>query len=304
MVASAPPVISIGLPFYNNRAALAGAIRSIFAQTCHRWELILVDDGSSDGSLEIAQAVKDPRVRVIVDGGNKGLSARLNEIAAGARGRFVARMDADDLMHPRRIEKQLALLEANPGVDIAGTATYVTDAQWQPRSWRANGPLDTTLASVLRRGLFIHPTVTARVAWARANPYSVDHSRAQDLELWCRTCSFTRGALVPEPLHFYREPAPINVATYLETSRSVRRIARSFAPAALGRRRALALLLRQQLAAVAYRVSRPLGLDSWLLERRSSPLTASERDHARAVVQAILETRVPGLDTVPCGEAR
>ncbi len=75
--------VSIGIPFYNNEQTLVDTIRSVFAQTYQGWELILVDDGSSDRSLEIARSVDDERVRVITDGQNKKLPARLNQIAQG-----------------------------------------------------------------------------------------------------------------------------------------------------------------------------------------------------------------------------
>jgi glycosyltransferase involved in cell wall biosynthesis len=293
------PCVSVGLPFYNAASTLAGAIRSVFAQTYQDWELILVDDGSSDGSLEIAQMVKDPRVRVLSDGQNRGLCARLNEIASLARGRLIARMDADDLMHPERIAKQVTLLDARPDVDVVGTATYTTDAQWMPTGIRGSGPLDTTLAQVLRRGLFIHPTVMARVEWVRTNHYRSEYRRAEDLELWCRTCQSMRAALVSEPLHFYREPVPISMAAYLETCRTARRIARRFGPAALGRTRTLTFILRQHLAGVIYRMSGPLHLQSWLLQRRSISLSATQRNHALAMVRRVLETRLPGLDAAP-----
>src|SRR5215207_5701854 len=122
------PRVTIGLPFYNAANTLASAVRSVFAQTYHDWELILVNDGSSDRSLEIADAVKDPRIRVMSDGRNKGLAARLNEITSSACGRYIARMDADDLMHPDRLARQVALLQTRPRVDVVGTATYATDA--------------------------------------------------------------------------------------------------------------------------------------------------------------------------------
>src|SRR5438309_10301144 len=89
--------VSIGIPFLNARRFLADAVRSVFAQTCDDWELLLVDDGSTDGSLDVVRSIDDPRVRVISDGTNRGLCARLNQIASLARGKYLARMDADDL---------------------------------------------------------------------------------------------------------------------------------------------------------------------------------------------------------------
>ncbi|MEN6400626.1 MAG: glycosyltransferase, partial [Armatimonadia bacterium] len=66
----ASPMVTVGLPFYNNESTLLDAVRSIFAQTFQDWELVLLDDGSTDGSLEIARSIDDPRVRVIADGQN------------------------------------------------------------------------------------------------------------------------------------------------------------------------------------------------------------------------------------------
>lgn len=296
MPMTSSPRVSIGLPFHNAAATLDDAIRSVFAQTYRDWELLLVDDGSSDRSLEIARAVKDPRVRVFSDGHNRGLSIRLNEITAAARSGVVARMDADDLMHPDRLAKQMSLFEARPDVDVVGCATYVTDATWQPRGVRGTGPLNTAPASVLRRGLFVHPTVTARTAWMRANPYHIQYRRAEDFELWCRTCSSMSAALLSEPLHFYREPVPINLASYLETYQSARRLVRAFGPGVLGRGRTIALLLRLYLTEFAYRLSGPLRLQSRLLQSRSTSLTTTEREHARGVVRTVMQTFVPGLN--------
>src|SRR3954468_15780628 len=107
----ASPRVTIGLPFVNSGETLPNAIRSVFAQTYDDWELILCDDGSTDISLEIARSVRDARVRVLSDGKNVGLPCRLNQIAAVARGEMLARMDADDLMHPNRIAAQVALLD-------------------------------------------------------------------------------------------------------------------------------------------------------------------------------------------------
>ena len=92
------PLLTVGIPFHNNEKTLLDAIRSIFSQTFQDWELILVDDGSTDDSLKLALSVEDPRVRVLPsDDQNRLLAARLNEITQAARGEFIARMDADDL---------------------------------------------------------------------------------------------------------------------------------------------------------------------------------------------------------------
>ena len=107
------PLISIGIPFYNAEKYLKFAIQSVIAQSYQNWELILVDDGSSDNSLEIAQdfALKDARIRVICDGKNRKLPYRLNQLILESKGDFIARMDADDIMHPDRLLIQLTYLK-------------------------------------------------------------------------------------------------------------------------------------------------------------------------------------------------
>src|SRR5947209_20480458 len=92
-----PPELSIGLPSFNAGRFLREAVQSIFAQTFTDWELIIVDDGSSDGSFSTLAHINDTRVRVYSDAQHRGLAARLNEIAGLARGKYIGRMDADDL---------------------------------------------------------------------------------------------------------------------------------------------------------------------------------------------------------------
>src|SRR5687768_7329955 len=99
------PLVTIGLPFLNPGHRFEYALKSVFAQSFKDWELLLVDDGSTDQSLSIAERVNDPRVKYIHDGNNRGLPCRLNQITESASGRILIRMDADDLMHPTRVER-------------------------------------------------------------------------------------------------------------------------------------------------------------------------------------------------------
>ena len=107
--------VTIGISFYNAEDYLSDAIKSILVQTYSHWELILIDDGSKDNSLKIADtyAAKDKRIRVISDGMNKKLPYRLNQITSEAKGDYIARMDADDVIAVDRIEKQVNFLEKN-----------------------------------------------------------------------------------------------------------------------------------------------------------------------------------------------
>ena len=133
--------LTVGIPFRNAESTLGVAVRAVFAQTYEEWELILVDDGSADRSLEIARAVRDPRVRVIADGVNRGLAARLNQIVAEARFEKVARMDADDLMSPRRFEQQLDVLH-NARVEIVTSAMAMLSGETPSYRDPPRRPLD------------------------------------------------------------------------------------------------------------------------------------------------------------------
>ena len=118
--------ITIAIPFLNAEKYLVDAIRSVFAQTHTDWELLLIDDGSTDKSLEIAHSIKDSRVRVISDGFNKKLASRLNEITDIASHELIARMDADDLMSPDRLKIQLEILKSHPEIDLVSCGLYST----------------------------------------------------------------------------------------------------------------------------------------------------------------------------------
>jgi glycosyltransferase involved in cell wall biosynthesis len=190
------PFVTIGIPFYKDALYLRYAIQSVINQTYTNWELILMDDGSADGSLDIAKSFSDPRVRVVSDGANKGLPARLNEIVTLANGDYVARMDADDIMAIDRIEKQVSYLQSHPEIDVIGCSAMVIDDK------------NCITHSVNQEGItggFIHPTIMTRTQWFKDNPYDERQRRCQDYELWLRTSGNSVFYNMPDPLLFYRE---------------------------------------------------------------------------------------------------
>lgn len=135
-VATAPgaPRVSIVMPFRNAEPHLAEAIGSVLRQTCARWELLLVDDGSTDASTGIAQgyARHDPeRIRYVAHSRHAtlGRSMSRNAGAARARGEYLALLDADDVFLPQKLERQLSFLESHPGID----ATFGDSLWWY--SW-------------------------------------------------------------------------------------------------------------------------------------------------------------------------
>jgi len=289
--------VTIGIPFYNAKHTLADAIRSVFAQTFQDWELILADDGSTDGSAEIARMVDDPRVTVISDGMNRGLPYRLNKITELARADYIARMDADDLMHPERLTLQVQYLDANPAVDVVSTATYTIDAANQPLGIRGLGVLDTSPKAVLKRGLAIHPTITGRSKWFHDHPYDDAFPRAEDHELWCRTCQHPGFAKFRQPLYFYREGYAVNIDNYLQSCKTDRKIFKAYGPSMVGWHSTIALIAKSHAKGKLYRALTSVGMQHILVGMRNDDLQDSERETALRIIKDILETNVPGLIT-------
>jgi len=198
-------MITIAIPFFNGEKYLELAIQSVLAQTYKDWKLILVDDGSTDSSLEIANkyAKTDDRITVYSDGENKNLGYRLNQIPSLVNTKYLARMDADDIMHPKRIEKQLEILEANPEIDVLGTNAYSINEHNEVEGIRLAVDLENPV--VIDCKSFIHPTIMAKTEWFRNNPYDVQAVRVEDYELWYRTREHSVFKVLTEPLFFYRE---------------------------------------------------------------------------------------------------
>jgi glycosyltransferase involved in cell wall biosynthesis len=289
--------VTIGLPFYNNQNTLKQAIQSVFAQDYQDWELILIDDGSKDNSLEIARSVLDPRVRVISDGTNKGLSARLNQIASIAEGRYLARMDADDIMHPERIKRQVYFLEKNPKVDIVGTGTYIIDKQSSVTGARGITSEKYDCYRIFKSSLFIHPTILGRTEWFRQNPYSTTHLRAEDKELWIRTYNSSNFHIMHEPLFFYRDgySLQININNYLRTFDTEYDITRKYGPELIGALNTATLLMRVRVKRIAYIALHWMGKSDVLIKRRNTNLDPSAISAAQKELAQILNTKVPGL---------
>ena len=209
--------VTIGIPFYNAERYLEDAIKSILAQTYFCWELILIDDGSKDNSLQVAQAYAkaDSRIRVISDGTNKRLPYRLNQIISEAKGYYVARMDADDLIAVDRIEKQVNFLEKNKNFDLVSTGILSVKNDLSFVGYRGSKEnKNLSLADVvLGRTGIIHASILAKKDWYNRNLYNVDNKLAEDYELWLNAYLKDDLAVgfIEEPLYFYREEQNIKL---------------------------------------------------------------------------------------------
>lgn len=288
-------LVTIGIPFYNPGNLLLDAVRSIFAQTYSNWELILIDDGSSDSSLEVARAIRDPRVRVYCDGANRGLPTRLNQIAQIAQTPYLARMDSDDMMHPERLSRQYHYLVENPHVDIVDTAIYSIDEHGQLSSVRDQKQLDVRPQSVLRKGLLFHPTILGWTDWFCKNPYNPQFTRAEDHELWCRTVAHTTFSRIAEPLLFYREGRG-NLNNYLASQYTNRKILRQYGPAIVGEWRTQSLIFKSFAKGWTHRLCSLAGISRQLISLRNSRIKPVERENAMKILQRIKRTPIPGLN--------
>src|SRR5579884_282789 len=269
------PTFSILLPFRNPGADFKIAIQSVFAQTFTDWELILMDDGSSDGSLEFARSLSDPRVRVISDGRHLHLNLRLNQMIDLARGVYIARTDADDIMHPERLEKQYRVLVQSDSQTVVGTGAFAIDQDSNPIGVRL--PRNTPKRGFAATNSVMHATVAAPAEWFRQNRYSEDpvYFRSQDAELWFRTADFTKFVNIEEPLYFVREVGNFSVEKYLWSAFGVLNIAARF-----GKTDPLkaAAIVSSRLAKLWMMwIAHYAGMADVLLKRRCAAASPSER---------------------------
>jgi len=194
-------MITVGIPFFNDSRYLDMAIRSVFNQSYQDWILILIDDGSTDGSLDIAYKYNDdPRVKIVSDRLNKKLPARLNQMIDMADTKYFARMDADDIMHPERLAIQLEILENNPDIDVLGTNAYTIDADNN-----ITGLRQPSSNEIITAHGFIHPSVMAKSSWYKKNKYDEAAVRSEDTLLWGGARQHSVFRTTRQPLMFYRE---------------------------------------------------------------------------------------------------
>ena len=118
---AAPVKVTVLTTLYNKGAYVEEAVRSVLANTFTDFELLVVDDASSDGGLETVKAIGDPRIRILESTVNTGRASAANRGYDAARGEYVAVLDADDLMMPERLAKQVAFMDAHPEVCVSGT---------------------------------------------------------------------------------------------------------------------------------------------------------------------------------------
>ena len=201
------PQISVIMAVYNGEKFLEEAIGSILKQTFSNFEFIIIDDGSEDTSLKIIKNFKDKRISILENNKNIGLSASLNKGIKLSKGKYIARMDADDISLPERLEKQYNFMERNPNIGIVGTGYHLINESGERMGTYIYPDNPVTIHWKLLTGpVFPHPTVMMRKKVLIENnlSYNEEYFVTQDYELWCRIIQFTEGSNFPEALIQYR----------------------------------------------------------------------------------------------------
>jgi glycosyltransferase involved in cell wall biosynthesis len=200
------PLVTISMPVYNCRATVADAIASLLNQALEDWELIVLDDGSCDGTADIVRKFADPRISLIEGDTNRGLSARLNQIASTCRSLYFARMDGDDVSYPNRLKHQVDFLCNHPEVDLVAGAMIIFGRDGRGLGVR-RGPREHERICVNPYSGFpmAHSTWLGRTDWFRNNPYREDAVRMEDWDLLFRTHEVSKFANLQEVVMGYRE---------------------------------------------------------------------------------------------------
>lgn len=182
--------ISVVMSVYNGEEYLDASVKSILSQTFSDFELIIIDDCSTDGSSEMLASLSesDPRIRLLRNESNLGLTKSLNAGIRSAKGEYVARMDADDICMPDRLELQLAFMSSDPSLDLIYADTLLIDKNANPicRSWRPN-TVKKVLDCLEVHNFIPHPTVMFKKStFDKVGGYDEQYLTGQDLNLWLR----------------------------------------------------------------------------------------------------------------------
>lgn len=276
--------ISIGIPFYNAEKYLEDAICSVLAQTHKYWELILIDDGSSDSSLSIANnyAKLDSRIRVISDGKNEKLPFRLNQIIHESRYDFIARMDADDLMSNDRLKIQLQTLIDNIDVDIVTTG-YLTIGKQNELTGVSLGQNFRMKPQTILRGStnLVHASLLARKSWYKRNLYNESNLLAEDFELWLIAAknSDLKYTVLEETLYWYRVVENVKIEKLIQAYNSqIKTIKENYKGIISKTEKNKIVVVFQAKKAIAKTLSR-LCLLELLLNRRSNNFSSNDIEY-------------------------
>ncbi len=196
-------LISVLLPVYNSEKYISEAIQSILHQTYTNFELIILDDGSTDNTLSIVGNFDDKRISIFKSVKNFGIVYQLNKGIDNSNGEFIARMDADDISYPDRFHKQIEFLNINPQIDVIGSFAKKFGEDFGLMEYKYNRP--EQISFLLNFYCYmLHPTVIMRKRIFSKFKYSSDYPLAEDYGLWCQVNNGSNLYILDEVLLDYR----------------------------------------------------------------------------------------------------
>lgn len=288
------PEVSVVMPVRNVARTVELAVMSIVDQTVRDWELVVLDDGSTDDTVEVLRTLadRDERIHVHVDGRSRGIAQRLNQGVGLARAPYVARMDGDDLSLPERLELQLDLVHRRPEVDLVGAGEMVFSSDGTLRGRRI-GPAEH--ADIVRAPLYgipvSHPTWLGRRDWFLRHGYDTSADACEDQELLLRASAESTYANVQRVVMAYREDRiklDRSVAARRSTARYLVRYGRRHGRTAPALVAAAGQLLRGARDAAAVWSGR----EELVLRRRVGPATAEDEAVWARLRPAVVQGRV------------
>lgn len=202
------PLVSVLIPCYNCEQYVKEAVMSIMKQSYANLEILVINDGSTDNTGNILKelAEEDTRIVYIKNEKNLKLIATLNKGLDRCKGKYIARMDADDISVPTRIEKQVDFLEKHPNIGIVGADIEFFKEDKKLSIWRMETKDKYIRTGLLFGSCFAHPVVMMRTSILREHHlyYNDDYPHAEDYKLWCDIAQCTKLANIPEVLLYYR----------------------------------------------------------------------------------------------------
>ena len=197
------PLISVLMPVYNGMPHLKEAVESILNQDFRDFELIVINDGSTDDSLQIAKSYTDARIHILDSAKNQGLIYQLNRGMEAAQGRYIARLDADDIALPNRLQQQFEYLEQHPETGLLGGFAQVLGSK---EIMQHSTKREEIMIELLYRNAFIHSTVMFRkeVYTAVSSGFNEDYKHAEDYHMWQLFALHTGVANLEQVLIQYR----------------------------------------------------------------------------------------------------
>ena len=199
------PQTTVLIPTYNCAKYILQTIKSVLSQSYTDCELLIIDDGSVDNTESIVKEIKDSRIIYLKNPKNLGIVKTLNRGIKLAKGKYIARMDADDVMVGNRLQEQIEFLEVNPDYGMVGGWHQMIDADGNKlRLLRTPENYDNIRLALLFRNQFAHAAITMRTELARQLKYSQEFIYTEDYDLWCRLAEVSRVANLQKVFLHYR----------------------------------------------------------------------------------------------------